>query len=145
MKKETKTKLQLAIGAFSTGIFLLLESLHITQFDTSPTNTPGSILALVSLIFIIVGVMLLFTHNAKLNHLFASILTSIMGIVIGWAGLFGEESKFYGNNSIISFVTIIPMHRILFVLGSLLCFFVSAYAFKLFLQTKSSDQVKREQ
>ena len=142
MKNETKTKIILTTTAFLLGIFLCLEGLEISNIGTNENNAPGPILILVGFIFILAGVMIIFGKKTKFNNFLASLLTAIMGIIGGWISLYGDTSNFSGNGMLISQITNLPLERIMFGLGSLICFLVSAYAFRLFLKSKWSDHLK---
>jgi hypothetical protein len=138
MNKETRTKIILTTTAILFGIFLCLEGLEITNIGTRENNAPSPILMLAGLIFILAGIMIIYGKRSKLNNVLASLLTAIMGIIGGWISLYGDTSNFLGNGMFISHITNLPLERIMFGFGSLICFLVSGYAFRLFLRSKGS-------
>lgn len=140
MEKEAKTKIKLTIITALVGLFLFLEGLGITNFSRHEKNAPGAILILVGLIFILAGIMITFGKKTKLNHFLASLLAAIMGIIFAWISLYGDAANFSGNGMLVPYISKLPQDRIIFCLGSLLCFLVSAYAFRLFLKNKTPDK-----
>lgn len=134
--EEAKTKLILTIITFMLGIFMVLEGSGITSIGTGDNNAPGPILILAGLIFVLAGIMIICGKKTKLNNFLAALMTAVMGIIGGWVSLYGDTSNFSGNGILIFHITDLPLERIMFGFGSLLCFLVSAYAFNLFLKNK---------
>lgn len=140
MNKDTKTKYTLSLTFSLIGIFICLEGLGITHLGENKNNTPGEILVLTGIIFIIASIMIHMDKRKKINNFLASLLTLIMGILMGWVSLFGKASGFSGNNTVLALITDLPIDKLMFGLGSLLCFVVSAIAFSMFLKSKPSNK-----
>jgi len=140
MNKETKTKYSVSIMCSLIGLFLCLEGMEITHLSENKNNAPGEILILTGVIFILASVMVHAGKKEKLNNFLASILTSIMGLIFAWVGLFGGSSGFSDNGTLLSMITDLPLDRIMFGFGSLLCFLISAIAFSMFLKSKSENK-----
>jgi hypothetical protein len=140
MDKETKKKYSVTIGCFFISLFLLSEGSGITHFGKNENDTPGFIIVLVGVIFLLAGFIIHIVKKERLNNFLASILTFIMGAIFGWISLFGNESNFSGNGALLSFITELPIGRIMFGFGSLITFLVSAIAFYMFLHPKLSNK-----
>lgn len=140
MNKDLKTKISLSVISFLFGIFLCLEGSGITQLGEDKTNAPGIIIVLSGVIFILVSIMLHMGKRKKINNLLASLLIAIMGIISGWVSLFSKQSGFSGNHTWLNHVTSLPVDRILFGFGSLICFVISFIAFRMFLKSAPTDK-----
>lgn len=138
MNKEIKTKLIITIVCFFLGVFYLLEGLDITHYGEMVNNTPRFMLALVGFIFILASVMVHIGKKERLNNFLASVLTLVMGLIFGWISLFAKESSFSGNGVFISYITNLPVGRIMFGMGSIIAFIISIIAFRMFLRPKQS-------
>ena len=136
MNKETKTKLTITIGCFFLGIFYLLEGLDITHFGEMENDTPRLMLVFVGFIFLLVSVMVQVGKNKRLNNFLASVVIFVMGLMFGWVSLFGKESGFSGNGILISYITNLPVGRIMFGIGSIISFIIAIVAFRMFLKPK---------
>ena len=142
MNKETKTKLIITIGCFFLGIYYLLEGLDITHFGDMENDTPRFMLVFVGFIFLLVSIMVQVGKKERLNNFLASVLTFVMGLMFGWVSLFGKESGFSGNGVLISYITNLPVGRIMFGMGSIVSFIIAIIAFRMFLKPKQSKGVE---
>ncbi len=142
MDKELKSKYSSSIVCFLVGLFLSLEGSGLTQFGKHEENAPGPIIVMAGVVFILAGIMILVGKKEKLNNLLASILIFIMGLIGGWVSLFGNSLNTSSNDMFLSYISGLPLDRIMFGFGSILCFIVSAFAFRSFL--KSSSSIKLE-
>ncbi len=140
MDKETRKKYSISIVCILMGLFLFLDGSGLTHFDEYEKNAPGPIIVLVGVIFMIAGIMVLVGNKEKLNNLLASILIFLMGLIGGWISLFGKSSNLSSNDMFISFMTGLPLDRIMFGVGSVLCFIISAFAFRSFLRPDPSGK-----
>ena len=136
MNKETKTKLTITIGCFFIGVFYLLEGLDITHYGEMENDTPRFMLAFVGFIFLLVSIMVHIGKRERLNNFLASVLIFVMGLMFGWISLFGKESGFSGNGILISYITNLPVGRIMFGIGSIVSFIIAIVAFRMFLNQK---------
>ena len=136
MNKETKTKFAITIGCFFIGVFYILEGLDITHYGEMANDTPRFMLAFVGFIFLLASIMVHIGKKERLNNFLASVLIFVMGLMFGWVSLFGKESGFSGNGFFISYVTNLPVGRIMFGLGSIVSFIIAIIAFRMFLKPK---------
>ena len=140
MNKDIKTKIILSVISFLIGTFLCLEGFGITRLGEDKNNAPGGIIVLTGVIFILVSIMLHMGKRKKINNLLASLLIAIMGFISGWVSLFSKQSGFSGNHTWLNHVTGLPVDRILFGFGSLICFVISFIAFRMFLKSAPPDK-----
>ena len=140
MNKETKTKLIISIVCFCLSVFYFLEGLDITHFGEMENETPRLMLVFVGFIFLLVSIMVQVGKKERLNNFLASVLTFVMGLMFGWVSLFGKESGFSGNGVFISYITNLPVGRIMFGIGSIVSFIVAIIAFRMFLKPKQSKR-----
>ena len=140
MNKETKTKFTITIGCFFIGVFYLLEGFNITHYGEMANDTPRFMLALVGFIFLLASIMVHIGKKERLNNFLASVLIFVMGLMFGWISLFGKESGFSGNGFLISYITNLPVGRIMFGIGSIVAFIIAAIAFRMFLKPKQDQQ-----
>lgn len=138
MNKETKAKFTITIGCFFIGVFYLLEGLEITHYGEMENDTPRFMLALVGFIFLLVSIMVHIGKKERLNNFLASVVIFVMGLMFGWISLFGKESGFSGNGVLISYITNVPVGRIMFGMGSIISFIIAVVAFRMFLRPKQS-------
>ena len=136
MNKETKTKLTITIGCFFIGVFYFLEGLDITHYGEMENDTPRFMLVFVGFIFLLVSIMVHIGKRERLNNFLASVLIFVMGLMFGWISLFGKESGFSGNGILISYITNLPVGRIMFGIGSIVSFIIAIVAFRMFLNQK---------
>lgn len=120
---------------------MLLEGLQITRLGAPANDTPYWILSIAGLAIIVAGTMMLLRNAAsKWNDLLAFIFTALLGSIGTWIALFSAEEHIDGNVSFLSDYLGLPLGRIMFGFGALLCFAVSLYALKLFIRkTKRSN------
>jgi len=71
MNKETKTKYIISAGCFFIGIFLCLEGSGITHFGEAKNNTPGLIVILAGVIFLLASLMIHTGKKERLNNFLA--------------------------------------------------------------------------
>ena len=136
MNKENKTKLIITIGCFFLGIFYLLEGLDITHYGEMENDTPRLMLVFVGFIFLLVSIMVQVGKKKRLNNFLASVVIFVMGLMFGWVSLFGKESGFSGNGVFLSYITDLPVGRIMFGVGSIVSFIIAIVAFRMFLKAK---------
>ena len=138
MNKETKTKLTISFGCFIIGVFYILEGLNVTRYGEMVNDTPRFMLVFVGFIFLLASIMVQVGKNKRLNNLLASVLIFVMGLMFGWISLFAKESGFSGNGMILSYITNLPVGRIMFGIGSIISFIIAMIAFRMFLKEKKN-------
>lgn len=137
MTKDTRDRVILAAIGLITGVFLILEGLQVTRLGTPSGNTPYWVVTAAGAAFFVAGVAVLMGDAGKWNDLAAAMITALMGCIAGWISLFADESGMAGNGMVLVQLTGIPIHRIAFGAGSLLCFLVSLYAFRGFIRKRA--------
>ena len=134
MGKEKRSRLLTGLACTSIGVHITLEGLQITHFGAPTGNTPYWVVALVGVMFTVAGIAVIMGNAGRWNALAAAIMTTIMGVTMGWVSLFGDASGMSGNASLLSNITGIPFNRILFGLVSLACFIISYHAGRAFIK-----------
>ena len=115
------------------GLYLLLEGFQITSFGKPSGNTPYWVITLCGFIFITASLMIIFKSNNHWNDLGAFVICLVMGIISGWISIFADDTGMSGSMWI-NEVTGLPINRIVFGLGAVICFLIAAYAINCFRQ-----------
>ncbi len=68
----------------------------------------------------------------------AGIVTALMGTMSAWVALFSSESNIDSNISMLSGMLDIPIGRIMFGIGALVCYLITIYALKLFYKKSTN-------
>ena len=82
------------------------------------------------LAFVIAGAMILLANHSWANDLLAGVLCLLFGITGTWVSLFSSSEGFSGGSPLLSDESNVMLGRWLFGIGALMCFAISAYAFR---------------
>ena len=93
-------------------------------------STPSWIVVAAGLVFVIAGFMILLARHPRANNLLAGILLLLFGVIGAWVSLFGSGDNMTGGLPFLPHELNARLGRVLFGLGSLLCFAMSVYAFR---------------
>jgi hypothetical protein len=138
MKSDTVSPKQ----RFISGLFLMawgglmiLEGLQITQFGKPADGIPYWLISIVGATLSAAGIAILIKdESSRWKDLLAFIITALLGTVGGWISLFSSESSIGGNFSFLSPLLNLPLGRITFGVGAIICYLIALYALKLFYQ-----------
>lgn len=134
-----KQKRIIGILAIVVGLFFALMGLGLSPIELQESEAPGWVVSISGLIFFLAGVMVLIGEKAKNINLYASILIGLMGTVGAWIALFGDDENISGGFSFVSAETNYMFARILFGLGAIICYAISAHAFRVHLRNRTND------
>lgn len=136
------SKQQILFGwfAFLTGLPFIGMAFGIVQADESTVHAPLWVIGLCGLVFSLAGIMVLIGEKSPINNLLGGILVLSFALIGGWVALFGDSAQFSGGTPILSDSQNVIVSRILFGSGSLMCFAIAIYAFR--LQFKSNKKPK---
>lgn len=142
-KKELTNKQKtLASIAFSLmGVFIVLLSLGVISTDEADKHAPDWVIGACGAIFLITGIMIKTGDRGRRSDFLGGFLLLAFGLVGGWVAVFGSGEHMSGGFAFASQDSNITLARLVFGLGSLICFSVSAYAFRRFF--RSSSEFKR--
>jgi hypothetical protein len=141
MSKDKTKKRVIGFILLAWGIGLILEGLKITSLGKPAADTPYWIVTVAGIAILLVGVLAMMVNLAdRWNDLLAFFITALMGTIGGWISFFSSESSIGGNVAFLSPLLGIPVGRIFFGVGSLICFMISFYALKLFLEKPQAQR-----
>jgi hypothetical protein len=86
------------------------------------------------------GVMVLLGEKSPINNLLGGLLVLSFAVVGGWIAFFGDADQFSGGIPLLTESNNVIIARILFGSGSLVCFLVAIYAFKLQFKPKKGSK-----
>jgi hypothetical protein len=131
MDKDRRDRIILVVAATLVGGFAVLEGAGVTQFGEMANNTPRWVLTMVGVMFLTAALMVFLATAGWPNDLGATVILGGMAVTFGWVSLFGDEAGFSGSGVLISQATGLPMGRIMFGLGALMCLAAAFYALTL--------------
>jgi hypothetical protein len=130
MQTPRRGNLVVALLCIALGSFLALVAGGLIEDDPAKRHAPDLIIGLSGSVFVIAGIMILVGRQSRFNDLLAAILCMTFGIIGAWVSIFGASEGFSGGLPLISDETNTRLARAAFGLGALLCFAISAWAFK---------------
>ncbi|GEM_PF-4256045 len=117
------------------GALLMLEGLQITRMGSLASDTPYWLVVVAGMVVCLCGVAILIKpFHSRWRDCLAIFITGLMGSIGAWIALFAAESSISGNLSFLSSAIDVPLGRIAFGVGAAMCFAMSVYAAKLFIQ-----------
>ncbi len=127
------------------GVLLVFEGLQITSVGSLTSDTPYWVVVVAGMVVFLCGVAILIKpFHSRWRDCLAFFITGLMGSIGGWIALFAAESSISGNLSFLSPAIDVPLGRSAFGVGAVMCFALSIYAAKLFIQkTVELSQTKR--
>jgi len=125
---------------FLVGLPFIGMSLDIFPVDESTVHAPIWVIGLCGFVFSLVGLMILLGEKSPINNLLGGILVLSFALIGGWVALFGDSAQFSGGAPILSDSQNVVVARILFGSGSLMCFAIAIYAFRLQLKSKKKPK-----
>lgn len=138
-KKLSKQQQQVAGVVFVlAGVSIFLIGFGWGPVQLQENEAPGWVVSIAGAIFALAGVMILIGEKSKYNHVMAGILIALMGTVGAWVAIFGADENISGGFSFVSAETNFTFARILFGVGAILCFAISAHAFRLHFKNRNT-------
>lgn len=127
------------------GVLVLIwgvEGLQITRIGSLASDTPYWVVVVAGMVVFLCGLAIFIKpFHGRWRDLLAFFITGLMGCIGSWIALFTAESSINGDLSFLSSVIDIPLKRIAFGVGAVMCFAMSVYAAKLFIKkTVTSTQ-----
>ena len=131
MKKLDNQTIMLALIAIACGGYALLIAAGV--IDAEPANgTPYWVIGLAGLAFVIAGFMIFLRNYSRALDLFAAILLGAFTLVAGWVAFYSSPEGFSGGIPLLPRDMNVSFGRIMFGLGTLMCFAGFLYALKRF-------------
>ena len=112
------------------GLPFILISVNLLSIDESTLHAPKWVLGLCGFIFSLSGVIMLLGEKSHFNNLLAGLLILSFALVGGWVALFGSAEQFSGGLTVLSETQNVNIARVLFGIGSLICFAITIYAIR---------------
>lgn len=140
MQMSRHSNLGVAILCMSLGGFLVLVACGLISDGPNQRDAPDLIVALSGTVFIIAGCMILVGRQSRLNDLLAAILCLIFGLIGAWVAIFSSSDGFSGGLPFLSSEANIKLGRIVFGLGSLICFAISGWAMSSYAKRVSAQR-----
>lgn len=131
MTKLDNKDIALALVAIACGGYALLAAAGVVPGETS-NDTPTWVIGLVGVMFVIAGVMIFLRNYSRALDLFAAVLLGAFTLVAGWITFYSSSAGFSGGIPFLSGDTNVSLARIMFGLGTLMCFAGFLYALKRF-------------
>ena len=112
------------------GCYPIAIALGMLPVDPAKVMAPAWVVAGAGVAFVIAGVMILLAHHSQANDFLAGILCLVFGAMGTWVSLFSGSDGFTGGLFFLSTDQNVTLGRWMFGLGALICFSLSAYAFR---------------
>ncbi|MBT8065911.1 MAG: hypothetical protein KJO09_01625 [Gammaproteobacteria bacterium] len=124
------SRLAWGLGCVALGCYPISMALGWLPVDEADVMAPMWVVAMAGLAFVIAGAMILLANHSWANDLLAGVLCLLFGITGTWVSLFSSSEGFSGGSPLLSDESNVMLGRWLFGIGALMCFAISAYAFR---------------
>jgi hypothetical protein len=121
----------LALSAIGCGGLALLAASGAFPAEMA-NGTPVWVLGLVGVVFVIGGSMIFLRNHSRALDLFAAMLTAAFTLIAGWVTLYGSAVTMSGGIPLLPDKVNVSIARLMFGLGTLLCFAAFLYALERF-------------
>jgi hypothetical protein len=125
-----RSRLGMGLACIALGCYPLSISLGILPVDEAKVMAPAWVVAMSGIVFVIAGGMILLGNRSWANDLLAGILCLLFGIMGTWVSLFSASEGFSGGMPLLPHESNVTLGRWMFGIGALVCFAISAYAFR---------------
>ena len=139
MQTSRRSNWPVALLCLAAGSFLLSVAWGLIGDGPNQDQAPHFIVALSGFVFIIAGCMIFVGRKSRFNNLLAGILCLSFGLIGAWVAFYAPAEGFSGGLPLVSNDTNIVIGRWVFGIGSLMCFAISAWAFKRFYRSSNSE------
>ena len=132
MQTSRRSHLAIALFCVISGGLLILVALGVIATSPGQRHAPDFIIAFSGLAFVIAGCMVLVGRQSRFNDLLAAVLCLLFGATGAWVAVYGPSEGFSGGIPLLSNEANVRLARWVFGLGSLVCFAISGWAFKIY-------------
>ncbi len=127
-------RIGIGTGCILLGCYPIALGLGLMPAEEADLSAPLWVVAGAGLAFVIAGLMIIFARHARANNFLAGVFLLVFGLIGLWVSLFSSSDGFSGGAFFLSRESNITLGRWLFGFGSLICFSLSVYAFRLALR-----------
>lgn len=131
MSRVKNSETAMALIAIACGGYALLAAAGVIPEQTT-NDTPMWVLAAAGLAFVIAGFMIFLREHSRAVDLLAAVLLAAFTLIAGWITFYSSPDGFSGGIPFASQDTNVSFARIMFGLGTLMCFAGFLYALKRF-------------
>lgn len=125
-----RARLIWGLVCIAMGCFPISVALGLVPTDEADVMAPMWVVALVGFVLLIAGLMILLANYSRANDFLAGVLCLAFGAIGTWASLFSSSDGFSGGLFFLSYEQNVILGRWFFGFGALICFAISAYAFR---------------
>ena len=133
MIKLDRSDIALAFIAIACGAFALLAASGVLPMQTA-NDTPMWVVGMIGVMFVIAGIMIFLRNHSRALDFFAAIILASFTLICGWITFFASPEGFSGGIPFLPRDMNVSFARIMFGLGTLMCFGWFLYAVKSFLR-----------
>jgi len=139
-KPSTRHSFVISLVVLFWGVFLISEGLQLTRWGQASAGTPQWVVTIAGVVILLAGLMMMIKDpRSKWKDLLAALFCALMGTIGGWIALCTDEAQISGSSQWFSELTGLPLGRIVFGFGALLCFAMMGYALQLFYHKQLSS------
>ena len=131
-----REKTILIVSALAAGSLLILYSFGIIEPESARRDLPSWIPFVAGIAFLLAAISVAIGDAGEWSALSAAFISLILGAIFGWISLFASNSGFSGGVAFLSEMVKVPMHRVMFGVGSIVSGLVSYFAFRSFLRAR---------
>jgi len=131
MRRLKNSDIAMALLAIACGGYALLLAAGVIPGETA-NDTPLWVVAAVGFIFVIAGFMIFLRDQSRALDLLAAILLGAFTLITAWITFYSSSEGFSGGIPFASQDTNVSLARVMFGLGTLMCFAGFLYALKRF-------------
>lgn len=113
------------------GCYPIAVALGIIPIGQGELTAPRSVIGGAGVAFVIAGLMILLGRYSRANNFLAGLLLLLFGAMGAWVALFSSDAGFSGGLPFLPAELNVSIGRWVFGIGSLICFALSLYAFRL--------------
>lgn len=130
MRHSEGTRSILGLFCIALGIYPLAIAFGFIPVDEGQVLAPMWVVALCGIVFLIAGCMIFLATHSRASDMLAAILCLLFGIVGAWVSLLSPSEGFSGGIPLLSQESNVTLGRWMFGGGAVICFAISAYAFR---------------
>ena len=121
----------MALVVIACGGYALLAASSVIPVQTE-NDTPLWVVGLVGVILVIAGIMIFLRNYSRALDLFAAIMLAAFTLISGWITFHASSEGFSGGVPFLPNDMNVSLARVMFGIGTLLCFGIFLYALKRF-------------
>ena len=127
---EARPPVWVAWICFAAALLLLGVAIGVVPDSDTDATSPPWILSIVALVLFVLGCMVLFGHNKRVNDVLAGIVCLGFAAVGAWVSLVAPPEGISGGIPFLSRETNTALGRGVFGLGAIMSLMVAVYAFR---------------